>query len=135
MSPASQGYTLCDTKKGFLFLALVSSTEGWMGWALQLHGSSEPHGMEISKYHIVLCGSGPGMWIWVADLQKGVTQSGYLTSPFTAIRRKNSFLREIEHSSNVNSPGLSFSTFKPSHRAYGAEPYLFPDLSGVSPVG
>lgn len=68
--------THCVPLKGFFFLALVSSTEGWMEWALQLHRCSEPHGMETSNHHIVLCGSGPGLWIWVACLQKGVTSQG-----------------------------------------------------------
>lgn len=59
----------------------------------------------------------------------------YLTFPFTGIRRKIGFLREIEHSSNLGKPGLSCSTFKPPHRAYEAERCLFPDLTGVSPAG
>lgn len=75
MFPATQGYTLCATKKGFLFLVWFPQLKvGWGG--LQLHGCSEPHGMETSKYHIVLCGSRPGLWIWVACLQKGVTSQG-----------------------------------------------------------
>jgi hypothetical protein len=118
VSPASQGYALCATEKGLLFLALVSLSEGWMGWALQLCGSSEGwRHLRVILCCVVLslaCGFG-----WLIYL------SVYLTSPFTGIRRKSSFLREIEHSSHLGKPVLSFRISKPRHRAYGAEWCLF----------
>lgn len=131
MPPASQGYTLCTPLKR-VFLALVSSPEGWMGWTLQLRGSREPHGMEAS---VLLCGPRPGLWIWVACLQKGVTSQGASLPHLLVSGEKAASLEKQSTPLTSVSPGLSFSTFKLSHRAYGAERYLFPDLSGVSPVG
>lgn len=65
--------------------------------------------MEASEYHVLPCG--PGLlegWAWLADLcglsPEGCHQSGYLTDPFTGIRRKSGFLREIEHPSNPSKP-------------------------------
>lgn len=89
--------------------------------------------MEASEYHVLPCG--PGLMegrAWLADLcglsPEGCQQSGYLGDAFTGIRRKSGFLREIEHPSNPSKPGLSFRTWKPNHRAYGAERFFLPDL-------